>query len=96
MTKAGKIPGLKLYTTRCFNTFCDTIYLCLHHPESANGTLINIILFNLLFPYLLDQNCGQERGTFTFMSKASEGAFTQNVKSVLSENLGGIWGGTQC
>jgi hypothetical protein len=25
-----------------------------------------------------------------------KGAFTPNVKSVLSENLGGILGGTQC
>ncbi len=28
--------------------------------------------------------------------KKSKGAFTRNVKSVLSENLGGILGGTQC
>ncbi len=53
-------------------------------------TLINIILFDLHFHYLLDQNCGQELGTFTFVSKASQSAFTPNVKSVLSENLGGI------
>jgi hypothetical protein len=26
----------------------------------------------------------------------SKGTFTPNVKSVLSENLGGILGGTQC
>jgi hypothetical protein len=30
------------------------------------------------------------------MKKISKGAFTCNVKSVLSENLGGILGGTQC
>jgi hypothetical protein len=26
----------------------------------------------------------------------SEGAFTPNIKSVLTENLGGILGGSQC
>jgi len=29
-------------------------------------------------------------------SHTFKGAFTPNVKSVLSENLGGILGGTQC
>jgi hypothetical protein len=36
---------------------------------------------------------------FLFTNKGSSeaiGAFTPNVKSVLSENLGGILGGTQC
>ncbi len=32
----------------------------------------------------------------TFCFSSTEGAFTPNVKSVLSENLGGILGGTQC
>ncbi len=36
----------------------------------------------------------------TFIKQAineySNGAFTPNIKSVLSENLGGILGGTQC
>jgi hypothetical protein len=34
--------------------------------------------------------------TFCFSSTEKVDAFTPNVKSVLSENLGGILGGTQC
>jgi hypothetical protein len=37
-------------------------------------------------------------GAISFLSiaKSSKGAFTHNVKSGLSEDLGGILGGTQC
>ncbi len=34
--------------------------------------------------------------TFYLLSNTSKGAFTTNVKSVLSENLGGILVGSQC
>jgi hypothetical protein len=34
--------------------------------------------------------------TFYLLSNTSQGAFTPNVKSVLTENLGGILSGTQC
>jgi hypothetical protein len=34
-------------------------------------------------------------GGHPIVNESSKGAFTPNVKSVLSENLGGILGGTQ-
>jgi hypothetical protein len=34
--------------------------------------------------------------TMLDLSRTNEGAFICNVSSVLSENLGGILGGTQC
>jgi hypothetical protein len=34
--------------------------------------------------------------TYLRLNMATKGVFTRNVKSVLSENLGGIWGGSQC
>jgi hypothetical protein len=35
-------------------------------------------------------------GQGPYQTYETQGAFTPNVKSVLSENLGGILGGTQC
>jgi hypothetical protein len=61
----------------------------------GRGGYYNTQSVSLLQILQTNQGFHSKNLTYFFLHTFQKGAFTPNVKSVLSENLGGILGGTQ-